>query len=46
MENLKKTITEFETKFPNLKDTSNNLNRIFIIYLFQIYMKTIKDLMD
>lgn len=38
VENLKKTITEFETKFPNLKDTSNNLNRIFYnIFISNIY---------
>ena len=38
VENLKKTITEFETKFPNLKNTSNNLNRIFYnIFISNIY---------
>ncbi len=38
VENLKKTIIEFQTKFPNLKDTSNNLNRIFYnIFISNIY---------
>ncbi len=38
VENLKKIIVDFETKFPNLKDTSNNLNRIFYnIFISNIY---------
>lgn len=36
--NLKKTITDFESKFTNLRDTSNNLNRIFYnIFISNIY---------
>ena len=38
IENLKKTIIDFEKGFPNLRDTSNNLNRIFYnIFILNIY---------
>ncbi len=38
IESLKKTITEFEKKFTNLRDTSNDLNRIFYnIFISNIY---------
>jgi hypothetical protein len=38
VDNLKKTITDFESKFTNLRDTSNNLNRIFYnIFISNIY---------
>ncbi len=38
IENLKKTITDFESKFPNLRNTRNSLNRIFYnIFISNIY---------
>lgn len=38
VDNLKKTITDFESKFPNLRNTSNSLNRIFYnIFISNIY---------
>lgn len=38
IENLKKTITNFESKFPNLRNTSNSLNRIFYnVFISNIY---------
>lgn len=36
--NLKKTITDFESKFPNLRNASNSLNRIFYnVFISNIY---------
>lgn len=38
VDNLKKTIIDFESKFPNLRNTSNSLNRIFYnIFISNIY---------
>lgn len=38
VENLKNIIIEYESKFPNLRDTSNSLNRIFYnIFISNIY---------
>ena len=38
VDNLKKTITNFESKFPNLRNTSNSLNRIFYnVFISNIY---------